>query len=138
MLNTQEEAKNFLRKHAMEIAGTLCVFGDWFGKPMDNVHRVISYETRENYLKFVFDGDETLEVWNAQGFRKENRNFIIQNAQRVRWEWFYYGRAKLPENRFFVEHVVKHGVVAASSNVTWYSPDFKPSVLKPAVSLNLC
>jgi hypothetical protein len=135
MMDTQEKAEDFFRKHGTEISGSLCVFGDWFGRPHDNWHQIKSFEVKENYLKLIFNEDETLEVWNWQGLSENGKGFIIQHANRVRWEWFYYGRQKFPENGFFIEHVVKDGAVTANSNVNWYSPDFKSSLANPAVSL---
>jgi hypothetical protein len=133
MINTQKDAEVFFRKFASEICGSLCMFGDWFGRPHDNWHRIKSFELKENYLKLVFNEDETLEVWNWQGLSEKGKGFIIQHASRVRWEWFYYGRPKLPENRFFQEHIVKNEIVEATSNVNWYSPSFNPSLSAPAV-----
>jgi hypothetical protein len=60
---------------------------------------------------------------------------VIQRASRVRWEWFYYGRPKLPENRFFVEHVVSGLGIEASTNVQWAQGRFQPSRAEPAVSI---
>lgn len=102
---------------------------------MDNCHQLVSHEAKEDYLKLSFNEGETLEVWSPGGLKKEGRRFVIQHATRVRWEWFYYGRPQLPENRFFYEHVAKGGMLEASTNVTWRSPDLKPSLLEPAVSI---
>jgi hypothetical protein len=130
-----EDPGRFLREHASEINGSLCVFGDWFGRPMDNCHQMVSHEEKGGYVRLTFNEGETLEVWEPKGLRMEGKSFIIQRGSRVRWEWFYYGRPQLPENRFYVEHVVSGGVIEASSNAAWYSPDFKPSPLEPAVSI---
>ena len=130
-----ENPTHFLQEHSNDISGSLCIFGDWFGRPMDNCHRLVSFETKQGYLKLSFDQAETLEIWNPQGLKKEKKTFSIHRASRVRWEWFYYGRPHLPENRFAWEHVLKDGLIEATSNASWYSPDFKPSLLKPAVSI---
>jgi len=130
-----EDPAGFLREHAATIEGSLCVFGDWFGRPMDNCHRLVSHEAEEDYLKLSFNEGETLEVWRPQGLKKEGRRFVIQHAKRVRWEWFYYGRPQLPENRFFVEHVADGESITASSNVNWAPHSFKPSRAEPAVSI---
>ena len=128
-----EDLACFFGKHASEIHGSLCVFGDWFGKPMDNNHFVTGFEIEDDYLKLSFNEGETLEIWGASGFDFQTKKFVIQNARRVRWEWFYYGRPKLKENRFAEEHVVGSGTIEATTNATWYPPNFKPSPLEPAV-----
>src|SRR5665213_610819 len=129
-----EDIAAILHRHSTEISGSLCVFGDWFGKPMDNLHTMTDYESKEDYVKLSFGEGETLEVWRPRGVKQEaKKRFVIQTADRVRWEWFYYGRPKLPENRFFIEHGMKSGKIEVSANATWYGPVFHPSMLEPAV-----
>lgn len=128
-----ENPGKFIREHAMEINGSLCVFGDWFGRPMDNWHQLVSCDEKERYVRLTFNEGETLEVWEPSGLRVEGKSFIIQRALRVRWEWFYYGRPKLPENRFFVEHVVADSGIEASTDVQWAPLRFQPSRAEPAV-----
>lgn len=130
-----EDAGKFLREHAAQINGSLCVFGDWFGRPMDNQHQLISHEEKEGYVRLTFNEGETLEVWEPSGFRFEGKSFIIQRASRVRWEWFYYGRPKVPENRFCVEHIVSGQSIEATTNVQWAPGRFQPSRDHPAVSI---
>lgn len=130
-----EDTACFIREHAQQINGSLCVFGDWFGRPMDNWHQLVSHDEKDGYIKLCFNEDETLEVWEASGLRMEGRRFVIQRAIRVRWEWFYYGRSKLPENRFFIEHVVNGQRIEVTSNVDWAPHNFRPSPNEPAVSI---
>lgn len=130
-----ENPGRFLREHAAQINGSLCVFGDWFGRPMDNWHQVVSHEEKEGYVRLTFNEGETLEVWEPAGLRMEGKSFIIQQASRVRWEWFYYGRPKLPENRFSIEHVVSGQKIEATTNVQWALGRFEPSRAHPAVSI---
>jgi hypothetical protein len=130
-----EDFDGFLRDHAAQINGSLCVFGDWFGRPMDNWHRLVSYEAKEGYVRLVFNEGETLEVWEPSGFRFDGKSFIIQSASRVRWEWFYYGRPQIPENRFFIDHFLTSDGVDAKSDVNWAPHNFKPSRAQSAVSI---
>lgn len=130
-----EDPGRFLCEHATQIYGSLCVFGDWFGRPMDNCHQLISHEEKQGYVRLLFNEGETLEVWEPSGFRFEGTSFVILQACRVRWEWFYYGRPKLPENRFFIEHVVKDRGIDARSDADCAPRDFTPSRAKPAVSI---
>lgn len=130
-----EDPGRFLREHTAQINGSLCVFGDWFGRPMDNWHQLVSHEEKEGYVRLAFNEGETLEVWEPTGLRMDGKSFVIQRATRVRWEWFYYGRPKLLENRFFIEHVVAGQSIEASSNVDWAPHSFKPSRAEPAVSI---
>jgi hypothetical protein len=45
--------------------------------------------------------------------------FSIASATRVRWTWYYYGRARLPENEFVIDYRLANGAVRASTNATW-------------------
>ena len=42
--------------------GTLRVWGDWFGRPYDNIHMPISYSAFDEGLRFVFNEDEVVDV----------------------------------------------------------------------------
>jgi hypothetical protein len=117
--------------------GSLVVFGDIFGGRIDNIHIVTSVhaDSEPERLVIDFNEGETLEVWDPGDASISSREFRISTAARVRWEWFYYGRPKIAENRFFIEHVRLDDAVVASTNVTWYSPTFTPTVEAPAVEL---
>ena len=126
---------DFFQAHSKDVSGSLRVYGDWFGKPNDNWHFLTSFEIVAGHWKLNFNEGETLEIWGADGLKMDGRRLIIQKADRVCWEWFYYGRPKTPENRFFIEHTVVEERIEAESNVTWYSPTFSPSLAEPAVSI---
>ena len=130
-----EDPADFLARHWSEISGSLRVFGDWFGRPWDHWHIATAYVASGDCIKLTFNGGETLEVWGAQGLAKEADRFTIQRAERVRWEWYAHGRPRLSENRFFEEHVVKGSAVEATTNANGYRPEFRPTVLEPAVTI---
>src|SRR5262245_42487608 len=92
-------------------SGTLRIWGDWFGRPYDNHHRLVGAETDDAALILTFDEDECLSVWHPEGAEIDATVFRIQRASRVRWEWFYYGRPQLPQNRFFLEYTLEAGQV---------------------------
>jgi hypothetical protein len=129
-----EDIAEFLQKYSTEIRGTLCVFGDWFGRPHDNWHSVVAYELKEGHLRLSFNEGETLDVWGPRGIRTEGNGIAIQHADRVRWEWSYYGRPKLPENRFFREYVVDRGNIEVTCTDP-SPPASKPSLREPAVTI---
>ena len=85
--------------------GSLQFFGEWFGRPWDNNHSIVAAQANENRLRLTFDDDETLDVWDPKELELESDQlFVIRSASRVRWEWFYYGESKTPENRHFIEY----------------------------------
>lgn len=87
-----------------DVGGSLCVFGDWFGKPLDNWHRLVGVRVVEAALVLAFDEGEVLSVWEPRGLEVTPPGFVIRTATRVRWEWFSYGRPRTPENLRVQEH----------------------------------
>jgi hypothetical protein len=115
--------------------GTLRMFGDWFGRPHDNFHQAKQFSFDGCILTVTFYEDEQLIVWNPQDVIVERHRFIIGNADRVRWEWYYYGRPKLQENRFFLDYTRTSDGIKVESNVDWYAPVFSASGSEPAVQI---
>ena len=117
------------------LAGTLRFWGQWFGRPYDNVHDVVGCEIETDRLRIRFGGGEVLSVWAPRSVWVFDRNFSIKNADRVLWEWFYYGRPHLPENRYFESYTRTADGIIAEANADWYTPDLRPSRDHPAVEL---
>jgi hypothetical protein len=117
--------------------GSLVVFGDIFGGRVDNIHTVAAAKALGDpeRLFVEFDEGETLEIWDPGNATISLGKFFISTAAKVRWEWFYYGGTKMPENRFFIEHARTSDVVVARTNATWANLAFAPSVARAAVEL---
>ena len=87
--------------------GTMRFWGIWFGKPMDNYHTVISaaLDEKPNILTINFDGGEKCIVYEPDGIVSSENTFYIENATRVIWTHYYYGRPPTPENLLTSEYV---------------------------------
>jgi hypothetical protein len=116
-------------------AGTLRFWGEWFGRPMDNFHRIVRCEADGDVLRVWFDEGETLTVDAPLGFEASHDAFWINNANRVRWEWFYYGRTQTPDNLYYQEFVQNPEGITARTNVDWYKPNLQPSASARAVEI---
>ena len=125
----------------------MVVYGDIFGGRIDNQHRVISAYARSESDRLVveFNEGETLEIWDPRHASISAREFRISSASRVRWDWFYYGRPKTAENRFFIEHVRIDDIVVGSTNATGSSRTFTPTIevsrrrnSRPVLSARTC
>ena len=118
------------------VRGSLVVFGDIFGGRVDNIHQVIGASLNEDGSTTVrFDQGETLTVWEPEGFEISATTFKVLRARRVLWEWFYYGREHVAENRCFIEHRAEGTRVEATSNQDGYGIPFAPASDSPAVEL---
>jgi hypothetical protein len=116
-------------------SGTLRFWGEWFGRPHDNYHRIVGCECEENLLKLHLNEGETLSACSPVGVIVSPTKFKIAKAERVRWEWFYYRRPKVAANLYFEEFVNSPDGIAASTSADWYKAEFGASRSKPAVEI---
>jgi hypothetical protein len=106
---------------ASELAGTLRFFGDWFGRPRDNIHVLTDVEVVDDTLVLRFDAGERLRIWHPRGLELRRREYphptlVIAEASRVRWESYYYGRPQTPENLRFIDYTAGAGRVDRTTN----------------------
>ena len=130
----------FLQEAAAEICSAIPVlprdslrfFGEWFGGRRDNIHTITGATASNDALVVHFDEDETLTVWNPSGIVATATIFPIEDAARLRWEWFYYGRPHLPENLQHIEYIRTPGcgvsLVDTSSPPATHRPDVSAPV----------
>ncbi len=109
----------------------------WFGRPCDNNHKIVNCFSEENTLTLEFDEQETLSLTEPDGLVLEEGVFFIQSAARVRWEWFYYGRPKTEDNRYFIDFVNQGTKFSISTNANWHCAGFHISLTEKAVEI-LC
>src|SRR5260370_37575386 len=79
-------------------SGSLRIWGQWFGRPMDNWHTLVGCDAEGDLLRFRFNEGENLLVWAPRDVTIDQARFRIPDAHHVRWEWFYYGRPKVTAN----------------------------------------
>jgi hypothetical protein len=112
--------------------GSLRFWGLWFGKPYDNIHRIVSCDNEQDLLRIRFNESELLSVWSPDGLEANSSTFRIADAARVRWEWYSYGKPNLSENVYFEDY--PEGV-RGTSNANWYEPKLDPLPGYPAVEM---
>lgn len=71
--------------------GSLWFFGESFGRPGDNIHRVKSITYDGEILIIVFDQWEELFVYNPEDIVSNQKELKIANASKVKWSYFPYG-----------------------------------------------
>ncbi len=114
-------------------SGTLMIWGEWFGRPMDNVHVCQSCTSESDFITLHFDGEERLRIWNPAPMTTRGYSLIIPTATKVRWEWYYYGRPQLAENLMFNEYELNGRTITLTSN--WLQGETSASVQENAVEL---
>ncbi len=115
--------------------GTLRTWGAWFGRPYDNCHAIVQAKAENGLLTIEFNEGETLQVWEPTTATIDLNTFRIADAQRVRWEWFYYGRPKILANRYFQDFHARGAATEIETNVDWYQPRFEIDRTLPAAEL---
>jgi len=113
--------------------GSICIFGDWFGRPMDNFHKIDCFSFVNGVLTITFNEGETLTVWNPSGLNELPYKVEIIDADRVKWEWYPYGSQKIKENKCYREYVRTINGIKTASNRDSYSPSLSMSDSEPAV-----
>ncbi|KUR71831.1 hypothetical protein AQZ52_09625 [Novosphingobium fuchskuhlense] len=85
-------------------SGTLRIWGEWFGRPHDNIHFIVGAEADVDRLILMFNEGETLTVYSPEQGRFSEGVFSIWFATRVRWEWYYYGREHSAASLHFLDY----------------------------------
>jgi YD repeat-containing protein len=135
-MNEAEKICDEIRKALPQInPGSLRFWGVWFGRPYDNLHRIVASEHNSGVLRLRFNEEELLTVWSPVGLTLDISVFEIEDAQRVLWEWFSYGSPKTPANRFFYDFVKTPETIVASSNVNSFVPNLKTDSTLPAAEI---
>jgi hypothetical protein len=135
-MNEAEKICNEIQKALPKISGgSLRFWGVWFGRPYDNLHRIVACEHDRGVLRLRFNEDEQLTVWSPAGLTLDSSVFQIDDAERVLWEWFSYRRPKTQENRYFYDFVKTPETIVASSNVNQFTPDLKTDSTLPAAEI---
>lgn len=86
-------------------AGTLCFWGGWFGKPYDNLHRVVGADCfGDDTVIISFDRAETLTIAAPRDWSLDAGKLLVGGADRVRFQWFLYGALPGPASLRFNEY----------------------------------
>ena len=101
--------------------GTLRMWGQWFGRPHDNIHWIVACDSEGDALRVHFNEGEVLTLWRPENATISADKFSIERASRVRWEWYYYGRPKTAENIYYIDYMFNGLELKADTNVTWYA-----------------
>jgi hypothetical protein len=134
--NAEQIADRIRRALPSIKCGTLRFWGSWFGRPYDNWHQIVDCAAEGEILRLRFNEGEVLSVFSPRNTSIDEHTFRIDDADRVRWEWFYYGRTKTPENKYFQEFIKQQGgSIIGETNVDWYTPDLRATSSEAAVEI---
>ncbi len=91
---------------AISHSGTMRFWGEWFGRPMDNYHTVVHvhFDKVAEILTLTFDNDETCIIYHPKGVVSTPHEFYVEDASRVVWKHYYYGREHTVNNLRSIEY----------------------------------
>jgi len=135
-VNETEQAADRIRKAIPNVKkGSLRFYGEWFGRPHDNIHTLVSGEAENDCLRLFFDQGETLSVWRPRGLTIDKSTFKIKTATRVRWGWYCYGRPQVSSNLYFMEFKRLGLGITSRSNNDFSQRGLKLTLFHPAVEI---
>ena len=106
--------------------GSLCIWGEWFGRPHDNFHIIetvrwrkverktlstIDFESAEagmgykNEVVLRFKEGEFLSISDPVGIVNEKGRLVIRDAAQIIWTWYLYDREHTYENLYVRQYI---------------------------------
>lgn len=85
--------------------GSLCIWGEWFGRPYDNFHAVKSVRWENDVIEINFSAGESLHISNPVKIVNEEKQLIIEDASKILFTWYYYGREQTYENLYIRQYI---------------------------------
>ena len=71
--------------------GTMCFYGEWFGRPYDNYHKIVNAAFENDCLTIYFKNSEVLSIYNPTEIINEEHCFEVKQATKVVWQYTPYG-----------------------------------------------
>jgi hypothetical protein len=138
LLTPKEFALKYASSGGRVKGGALCFWGHWFGKPHDNFHQItsVNFDSFNNILTISFSEQEILTVFNPTEIAEYNSSIQIDTADKIHWQWYYYGRSQEAENLFYYDIKRIGNSISGATNANRYKPNWNElTISKPAVWL---
>jgi hypothetical protein len=115
--------------------GSLRFWGNWFGRPYDNSHLIVSCKAVGDSLVLVFDQGETLTVKSPRRLALTQTKFKIRNADSLKLEWYSYGEPRIASSLCMLEIRNAEGQVPEPSGENLQRPSLLAKLLYPAIEI---
>lgn len=87
-----KELSKIINDLAVKPGGTLRFYGEWFGRPYDNYHKILECVFKDEILYIKFDAGETIKIWNPNNIILNNDELIIKNSTCVEFLRYDYDK----------------------------------------------
>jgi hypothetical protein len=115
--------------------GSLRFWGNWFGRPYDNSHLIVSCKAVGDSLVLVFDQGETLTVKSPRRLALTQKKFKIRNADLLKLEWYSYGEPRIASSLCTLEMWNVEGHVPKTTGENFQRPGLLARMLYPAIEI---
>ena len=104
MANLTRKVMNMNEYKIATKGGTMCFYGEWFGRPFDNFHRIIRSGYQDDCFKIYFDQGEVLSVFHPCRITSDAKHFEIIKASKVIWIHIPYGSHGAAKEYIYTSH----------------------------------
>ncbi|MDL2292880.1 hypothetical protein LJC17_04780 [Acholeplasma sp. OttesenSCG-928-E16] len=78
---------------------SLSIWGEWLGgRISENAYLLTKEEKKEDVITLYFNGNEKCTIIKPVGFSHQGRHLTLSSAEKIIWEFYYYGRPQTEEN----------------------------------------
>ncbi len=110
-------------------SGSMCFFGCWHGRPLDNYESFTSVNFEDNKLVMVYGDRVIVEIWDPRVLEVEGITLSIAEASRVKRTWHPTNVEPRSDNALFYDFRVDGDSVRVHSS---FGDGLKPSLAEPA------
>lgn len=123
LLSSQEFALKYQSKKGLLKGGSLCFWGQWFGKPYDNFHEIstIEFNSEKNILTLVFNANEKLIISYPAIIEEQTNRIEIKTADSIYFAWYDYGKPQTPKHLLYYHFIRTGKKISGKNNIHWSS-----------------
>lgn len=135
LISASEYVNSIKQKTNLFQGGSMRIYGDWFGKPYDNLHKVVGadYDDSLNELIIRFSEGEVLTIVNPKNIFEASTFMKILEADSIKLEFLHATQDQTANNKYYLLYRYMKSKVKAETNVDWYKPSFDTSLGAPAI-----
>ena len=87
-------------------SGTLRFWGDWFGRPMDNLHILTDsvFSDENDTLTLYFGSGEICTIYCPVGIVLNETEYYVSDASKVVWQYYPASGNHNPGNQITIEY----------------------------------
>jgi len=137
-LTVKDFELKYQNKTSLIKGGSLCFWGQWFGRPYENYLEIVSvsFDKFQNKLVIIFSKQEKLIIENPGNIEEHSNRLEIKSAERVYFEWYDYGKVQKLKNLMYYDFTKVGNKIKGKNNIHWSGINSEElTINKPAVLL---